>query len=127
MKVLLDTHIALWAVADSPRLTLKARNLILDADVVVVSVVSLWEIAIKHALKPRSMPVTAAAARRYFERAGYEILGVGLAHVLAVEALPAHHHDPFDRMLVAQSVAEPLRLLTQDRILANYGDSILMA
>lgn len=129
MRLLLDTHIALWAIADDPRLSPSARGLIADPDnEVLVSVASLWEIAIKHALGrggPNDMPVSAAAASTYFEEAGFGLLKIAAAHVFAVEQLPRLHGDPFDRMLVAQALAVPLRLVTHDPQVAQYSDSVI--
>jgi len=129
MRLLLDTHIAVWAIADDPRLSSKARDLIADpSNIVFVSTASLWEIAIKHGLRrgtPNDMPVSAAEARQYFREAGYEVLDITQAHTLMLESLPALHADPFDRMLVAQAMAVPLRLLTHNPRVAAYSDSII--
>ena len=129
MRLLLDTHIALWAVADDRRLSAKARALIVDpANEVVVSAASLWEIAIKHALArgaPNDMPVSALQALGYFREAGYELLDIAPAHIVAIETLPTLHADPFDRILVAQALNVPLRLLTHDPKVARYSDSII--
>jgi len=128
MRLLLDTHVALWAVRDSPRLSSGARSLIADpGNPVYVSVVTLWEIAIKFALRkgrPSDMPISSADAFSYFERAGYELLPVLPRHALAVADLPPARTDPFDRMLVAQARAEPLQLLTSDAGVAAYGGGI---
>lgn len=124
MNLLLDTHIAIWAVEDNPRLSQAARGLILDPSATLyVSVVSLWEIAIKHALGrgPEAMPMPAADAHRFFEASGFVILPVLSPHVLALETLPRHHDDPFDRLLVATALTEPYRLVTHDARLAAYG------
>jgi PIN domain nuclease of toxin-antitoxin system len=129
MRLLLDTHIALWAIADDARLPQSARRLIADPDnAVFVSTASLWEIAIKHALArggPNAMHLSAAAALAYFERAGYGLLDIVPAHVRMLEQVPRLHGDPFDRMLVAQALAEPLRLLTHDTQVAQYGDTVI--
>ena len=126
MRLLLDTHIALWAVADDRRLSAKARTLIVDpANEIVVSAASLWEIAIKRALAPNDMPISASEALGYFREAGYELLDISPAHVIAIEALPALHADPFDRILIAQALNVPLRLLTHDPKVASYSDSII--
>lgn len=127
MRLLLDTHIALWAVTGSSRLGDAAKALILEADLVFVSVASLWEITIKHALARGDMPVSAREALRAFDDAGYERLPVRPEHVLALEKLPPLHRDPFDRVLVAQAMTEPLRLLTADAILARYSDMVVSA
>ncbi len=130
MRLLLDTHIALWAITDSPRLHTAARDLIMAPDNVIhVSAASLWEIAIKHALKRRgasAMPISATEAHGYFRAAGYAPLAITAEHAVAVESLPAHHADPFDRMLIAQARTEPLRLVTQDAELAAYGEMVIV-
>ena len=128
MRLLLDTHVALWAIADDPRLSAAARLLIdAPANEVVVSAVSVWEIAIKHSLGRGDMPISAAQALAFFQEAGYSLLAVSAAHAVAVEALPPIHADPFDRLLVAQALHEPLRLLTHDAAVAQYGGSIIEA
>jgi PIN domain nuclease of toxin-antitoxin system len=124
VNLLLDTHIAIWAVEDNPRLSQAARTLILDPSATLyVGVVSLWEIAIKHSLGrgPEAMPMSAGDAQRFFEASGFVIVPVASAHVLALESLPRHHDDPFDRLLVATALTEPYRLLTHDARLAAYG------
>ena len=129
MRLLLDTHVAIWAIGDAPGLSARARELIGDPDnQVFVSAASLWEIGIKHRLARRGlgrMPVSAADALGYFRAAGYELLAISPAHTVAASDLPPLHADPFDRMLVAQSLAEPLRLMTHDAQVAAYGDSII--
>ena len=127
MRLLLDTHIALWALVDSPRLPAKARLLILAPDnEVVVSAASVWEIAIKHGLAKKNMPVSGAEAKSWFTRAGYTLLPVTADHAALVEELPPHHADPFDRILVAQALDEPLRLLTHDPTVARYSDTVIL-
>lgn len=127
MRVLLDTHIALWAIADSPKLPMPAREIItLPATEVYVSAASVWEIAIKHSLGRGNMPIAGADALRYFTEAGYILLPVAAEHAAATEALPPIHADPFDRILVAQAFTEPLKLLTHDATVARYGDQILL-
>jgi PIN domain nuclease of toxin-antitoxin system len=129
MRLLLDTHIALWAIVDDPKLSRMARDLIADpANDIVVSAASLWEIAIKHALARglhTDMPVSAADALRHFRTAGYELLDITPPHVVAVETLPSLHADPFDRILIAQALTTPLRLLTRDSRVARYSDMII--
>ncbi len=126
MNLLLDTHVALWAITDSPRLAPKARDLIANpANTVWVSVASLWEITIKHSLGRGDMPISGAQAKDWFEQSGYQLLNIEAPHVLGVAELPALHNDPFDRLLVAQALAEPLRLITHDTQVARYSDSII--
>ncbi len=127
MRLLLDTHIALWAVVDSPRLSSRARELILaPATEVYVSAATIWEISIKFALGRGNMPISGANAVDCFTRAGYFRLPMTWEHALAIESLPLLHADPFDRMLVAQSLSEPMILLTNDGTLSAYGDTVLM-
>ena len=126
MNLLLDTHIALWAITDHPSLTRPARDWISNPrSTVWVSVVSLWEIAIKHSLGRGDMPVSAREALDYFQRAGYRILSIEPEHSLALADLPPHHQDPFDRLLVGQALTEPMRLLTHDSNVARYSDTII--
>ena len=128
MRLLLDTHIALWEITDDSRLRAGVRRRLRDeANVIFVSVISLWEIAIKYARprgRPDDMPISSQDALKYFVDAGYQILDVSAPHALAVEALPILHRDPFDRMLVAQARAEPMRLLTADAAVAAYGEGV---
>ncbi len=125
MRLLLDTQVALWAITDSPRLSDAARGMIMDsANDVYFSAATIWEIAIKHRLGRERMPVSGREASKLFKEAGYLELPVSSTHAAATEDLPAHHADPFDRLLVAQAIAEPLRLLTHDRRLICYGDVV---
>lgn len=126
MNLLLDTHVALWAIADSPRLSPQARQLIESPRAVAwISAASLWEIAIKHSLGRGDMPVSGADALRYFQASGYRLLAVEPEHAIAIADLPPLHQDPFDRLLVAQALVEPMRLLTHDPVVARYSDSIV--
>lgn len=127
MNLLLDTHIALWAIADHPKLTDPAREWIGNPrNTVWVSSASLWEIAIKRNLGRGDMPVSAREALDYFQRAGYRILPIEPEHTLALENLPPHHQDPFDRLLVAQALTEPMRLLTHDTHVARYSETVIL-
>jgi PIN domain nuclease of toxin-antitoxin system len=126
LNLLLDTHVALWAITDHPKLSAKARDLILAPRTTIwISAVSLWEIAIKHRLGRGDMPVSGQGALRYFREAGYRFLDIEPEHAVAVEGLPSHHQDPFDRLLVAQALVEPMRLMTHDATVASYGDTII--
>ena len=125
MNLLLDTHVALWAITDSPKLSKAARELIASPKTVVwVSAASVWEIAIKHALGRGDMPVTCQDASRYFQESGYRFLPIESEHAIAVEGLPAHHQDPFDRILIAQAISEDITLLTTDSMVARYPGPI---
>lgn len=126
MNLLLDTHVALWAITDSPKLPQNARDMIQSPKTTVwISAASIWEIAIKHALGRGGMPVSSQDAVRYFGESGYRFLAVEAEHAAAVEELAAHHQDPFDRILVAQALVEPMRLMTHDSLVALYSDTII--
>ena len=126
MRVLLDTHIALWAVVGSKRLAPRAKELILAADDVFVSAASLWEIAIKHGLGRGDMPISSAQALQAFTDAGYALLDIRPEHAIAVERLAPIHGDPFDRMLIAQALHEGLTIVTQDRVFIDYPVPLLI-
>lgn len=126
MNLLLDTHVALWALTDSPRLSAKARALVTAPGARVwVSAATLWEITIKHGLGRGDMPISGEQALRWFREAGFRLLAIQPEHVVAVADLPLHHADPFDRLLVAQAWVEPMRLVTHDATVALYSDTIL--
>lgn len=126
MNLLLDTHVALCAITDSPKLPKKARELIEPPKSSVwISAATVWEIAIKHGLGRGDMPVSSQDALRYFQESGYRFLPVEPEHAAAVEDLPAHHSDPFDRILVAQAIVEPMRLITHDPRVTLYSDAII--
>jgi PIN domain nuclease of toxin-antitoxin system len=124
MRLLLDTHIFLWAVAGSALLKPATRRLIEDADETYVSAASVWEIAIKARLgKIRADPHALAKA---IDASGFLELPVSAAHAAGVAQLEVHHNDPFDRLLIAQALAEPLKLVTGDPVLARYSDLVLL-
>ena len=118
MRLLLDTHVAIWFFEDPALLTEEARVAIEDSgNASFLSAASVWEWAVKNALGKISMSITLDAGAT---RAGFEELPVTWAHGRAAAALPALHTDPFDRMLVAQAGVEHLVLLTRDRLVAQY-------
>jgi PIN domain nuclease of toxin-antitoxin system len=124
MRLLLDTHIFLWAVSGSAALKPSARRIIEAADKVYVSAASIWEVAIKSRLGRIEVdPLSLVAA---IDASGFEELAVSAAHAVGVAQLPLHHNDPFDRLLVAQALAEPLKLLTADAAVAQYGDIVVL-
>ena len=125
MRLLVDTHLLLWATAKSRRLPKEARRLLEDpAHDVFYSVASLWEITIKAALRRPDFKVDVALLRPALAEMGFAELPVCGAHAERLASLPPLHRDPFDRMLVAQSLAEPLVLLTNDAALAGYGEVV---
>jgi PIN domain nuclease of toxin-antitoxin system len=122
--ILLDTHVAIWWREDNPRLGQEARHLIATSGVVFVSAVSAWEVSLKVALGKLRIP---GSFERMVEDAGFDKLPLTFRHAEAIATLPAHHRDPFDRMLVAQAQVERLTLLTADRQLQVYEIDIVMA
>ncbi|MGH7022466.1 MAG: type II toxin-antitoxin system VapC family toxin [Caulobacteraceae bacterium] len=129
MRLLLDTHVALWATTEPERIPPAIADLIADTDnEVFVSAVSLWEIAIKRSLRrnPATMPISAADAQREFVAVDFAILNVTPEHAIAVETLPPLHGDPFDRLIVAQALTEPMRLVTHDAALSAYSDTVIL-
>lgn len=120
-RLLLDTHLLLWAVSAPQKLSLATRKRI-DACEVFISAASIWEVSIKAALG--KLDADPAALLAEIEPAGFRLLPVTGEHAAAVARLPTIHNDPFDRMLVAQAKTEPLLLLTNDAALAGYGDCI---
>ena len=127
MKNLVDTHLLLWVVSGSAKISSKARYLLTEpGDEYYFSTASLWEIAIKRSIRKARMPLSAEAARSAFIAAGFKELPVSGVHACSVESLPMKHKDPFDRMLVAQSRCEGMRLITHDDRVAAYGEWIEM-
>jgi PIN domain nuclease of toxin-antitoxin system len=128
VKLLLDTHVALWATMAPKRIPPSIIELISAPSAEnLVSVVSIWEIAIKRSAgrRPPAIPASAAEALSLFESAGFSILTMLPEHATAVESLPLLHRDPFDRLLVAQAMIEPARLVTHDAVLASYSDTVI--
>ncbi|HEU4728657.1 MAG TPA: type II toxin-antitoxin system VapC family toxin [Kofleriaceae bacterium] len=123
MVVLLDTRTLLWALDASPRLSATARDLIEDdGNTILVSVVSAWEIEVKKALGRLDAPEDLEGA---LESAGFLKRGVTFADVRRLGTLPAHHRDPFDRMLVAQALVEGAPLVTGDPLLSRYPIQVI--
>lgn len=124
MRLLLDTHTLLWWLAEGPHLGSAAATAIETETAVFVSAATAWEIAIKRAAGKLRAPADLAAAVR---EEGFQELDVTLSHGLAAGALPLHHKDPFDRMLVAQAQIERLTLVTSDRRIRAYDVAVLPA
>ena len=126
MKLLLDTHLLLWAAGGSDKLPGSARALISDRNNdLLFSAASFWEIAIKRGLRRPDFDVQPVRLRNGLLANGYAELPITSAHAMATERLPAIHRDPFDRLLVAQAESEGIRLLTADATLPDYGDVVL--
>lgn len=128
MRVLLDTHVFIWFNLDDPRLSARARQVVMDGqNTVVLSATSAWEIAIKASLG--RMPDMGALPGEYvlsrMQHYGMEALPVRMEHALRVAELPHVHGDPFDRLLVAQALAEGLPVVTGDENFARYGVEVV--
>jgi PIN domain nuclease of toxin-antitoxin system len=125
VNLLLDTHLLLWAAGAPDRLPAVARDLIEDpGNILIFSVASLWEIAIKRGLGRDDFRVDPRLLRRGLIDNGYAELAITSEHVVAVDSLPPLHRDPFDRLLIAQATAEGVTLLTSDKALAAYPGPI---
>ncbi|TFH79088.1 MULTISPECIES: type II toxin-antitoxin system VapC family toxin [Pseudomonas] len=118
MRVLLDTHVLLWVLADDQKLSGKARQLINNAAEIYVSAATFWEMAIKVGLGKLSVDLD--EIRRYCVESGFIELPISSEHAIAVKDLESHHRDPFDRLIVATAMTEPMKLLTADPIVAKY-------
>jgi len=123
MNLLLDTHILLWWLDDSPELSSQARNAVADTDnLIILSAVVIWEIRIKRALGKLMI------AQNFYEvikKQAFEMLPITSDHAYAVGELPEHHRDPFDRMLIAQAKFEGLTVVTHDAIFKKYQIPVL--
>ena len=125
MKLLLDTHLLLWAAGEPQRLSKPARKLIDNPDnQLLFSAASLWEVAIKRRLGREDFKVDARLLRRGLLDNGYRELPILSDHVVATESLPLIHRDPFDRILVAQATVEGITLLTIDSLVSQYPGPI---
>lgn len=122
MRILLDTHIYLWWLEDHIKLSSKARELIQSADEVYVSSASIWEAAIKISIGKLEVDIAELAQQILLN--GFIELPVSAKHAVQIAQLPNHHRDPFDRMLVAQAMTEPLRLLSADTQVAQYSELV---
>ena len=127
MKVLVDTHVFLWAFLHDQNLTTRAKQVLRsDEHELVFSLVSLWEIAIKIKTgKLNAIGSSVAYIRDEMEAYGMELLPIRYEHILQLESLPHHHGDPFDRLLIAQAVTESLPILTGDRIFRQYAAKVI--
>ena len=122
MKLLLDTHLLLWAATAPQRLSAEAQGLFNDPDnELYFSAMSIWEVAIKRGLDRSDFQIDVRSFRRGLIDNGYIELPMSSLHAVAIDILPAVHRDPFDRMLVAQASVEGFPLITSDVVLAQYS------
>ncbi|MDQ6666262.1 MAG: type II toxin-antitoxin system VapC family toxin [Acidobacteriota bacterium] len=125
MKLLLDTHLLLWAAGQPDRLPIAARELLNDSENdLLFSAASIWEIAIKRGLGRDDFRVEPRVLRRGLLDNGYMELSITSQHAVALDTLPPIHKDPFDRILVAQALIEGITLLTIDPLVARYPGPI---
>lgn len=132
MRLLLDTHVLLWALSDDGRLSSAARTLIEDrSNQILYSSAALWEIEVKHQAHPDRMLCDAAQVSELARRSGFACLQIAERHVLLLptltydpEARP--HHDPFDRIMLCQAKADGLSFLTHDALIPHYGESCVV-
>lgn len=128
MQLLLDTHILLWTFNNDPKLSNKAKEMIDNfGNKIFYSVISMWEVTIKHMKSPNSMRVSGTEFMHYCEQAGFKKLPVDERHVCALETLnkkenSPEHNDPFDRMLLSQAKSDGLLLLTHDKKFSFYDE-----
>ncbi len=133
MKLLLDTHIILWALDDNPRLPDLARSLIMDGmNDIYYSSASVWETTIKYMAKPDKLHINGSRLSDLCRRMGYRMLPITDNHVKALETLTYHnqeqaHNDPFDRIMIAQAKAENLRFVTHDSKIPFYEEACVLA
>lgn len=122
MKLLIDTHTFLWFIDDSPRLSARAKQSIEAADEVYLSVASLWEIAVKISLEKLTLrlPFEDLATTQLTSNA-IRLLSIAVEHLAGVATLPFHHRDPFDRLLIAQALAEELSVVSVDPLFDAYA------
>lgn len=118
----MDTHIYLWCINDDKKLSKDIRELILKANQVYVSSVSIWEISIK--VKLGKLDANIKEVINAIAKSGFLELPLTVKHVKELNALSNHHRDPFDRILIAQTISEPLRFLTADEKLSDYSELV---
>ncbi|MGE1155355.1 type II toxin-antitoxin system VapC family toxin [Pseudomonas kitaguniensis] len=124
MRVLLDTHILLWALSDDPKLSGKARKLIENAAEIYVCAATFWELAIKVGLGKLDADLN--EIREYCLESGFIELPITSEHAIAVKDLEHHHKDPFDRLIVATAISEPMKLQTADPQVAQYSSLAIL-
>ena len=133
MRLLLDTHIALWALTDTAKLSEEVIYMLESGkNEVYYSIASVWEIAIKHKIRPEQMPISEEEFVRLCEKTGFAQLPIEPEHIFLLKTLtrPAEapkHNDPFDRILLAQAKYEELSLITHDSLIPYYGEKCIMS
>lgn len=132
MKDLIDTHIAIWALMDDPKMPEAAEQILMDENNdIYYSTASVWEVAIKHYIRPNDMIVDARLFEKGCEANGYEVLPVYNRHTFVLDSLKrsdnaSKHNDPFDRILICQSKVEGMKFLTHDSLLSAYNEECII-
>ena len=130
---MIDTHIAIWAVLNDPKMPRNAKEIILDEEnEIFYSTVSVWEVAIKHMLRPNKIRISGSLLEKGCEDNGYIVLPVFNRHVLSLETLKRsedapQHNDPFDRIMLAQAKSDNLMFLTHDSLLPYYCEPFIIS
>jgi len=128
MKLLLDTHVLLWAAGEPDRLSVDTRSMLNDPETeLFFSAASLWEIVIKNSLGRADFKVNVRILRRALLDNGYNELSINSEHAVATDTLPSIYKDPFDRILIAQAMVEGIILLTSDSLVAQYPGPVRLA
>ncbi len=122
MKILCDTNILIWALCEPQKLSTLAKQVIEHASLIYISSISLWEIAIKSSLG--RLTVKMADILDFLEEMDIKQLAINWEHACCVHSLPPHHRDPFDRMLIAQTITENLSFITSDNLLKKYSSLV---
>ena len=132
MRYLLDTHIVLWYITDADKLSSRIKETIgSPANAIYYNIVSVWEIAIKRQISTLRMPISDEEFSRYADGSGMMCLPLEKEHIAALKTLrraagAEEHHDPFDRMLIAQAKTENMTFISHDRLLRGYGESCVL-
>ena len=132
MKILLDTHILLWAISNDERLSEKARKLIENADnEIFYSIISLWEVELKRIAHPDVMPVSAQQVADYCQQSGFQSLMLKEKHIYTLTGLKREetappHKDPFDRILICQASTENMMFVTHDSLMLGYNEPCVL-
>ena len=133
MRILLDTHIALWALTDTAKLSEEVIHMLESGkNKVYYSIASVWEIAIKHRIRPEQMPISEEEFVELCEKTGFEKLPIEPEHIFLLKTLTRpmeapKHNDPFDRILLAQAKYEKLSFITHDSLIPYYGENCIMS
>ena len=126
MRLLIDTHVLIWLMVGSPKLTNRCLDLLRSEGCeLFFSAASLWEVALKHERKPDKIPVAAEQVGRYCRECGIRQVPVRFEHALKISELDKIHADPFDRMLVSQALVEGMKLVSHDEDVIAYGDAVI--